>query len=68
MQLGPVVRLLLHCPALRENTAEQTLPDYKFFRRRSIDLVGPPSCEVYAAFDKPEFSQDTEPNIAMGIV
>jgi hypothetical protein len=40
----------------RPSEAERTLPDYRYFRALSLDLVGrPPSIGELSAFEKPDF-------------
>lgn len=59
MRRWGVIPLLVLCAGLHEGRAEHALPDYKYFRRLSIDLVGrPPSRDELGTFEKQRFSID----------
>jgi hypothetical protein len=56
LALGVALGLAL-CP--RETSAGRTLPEYRYFRRLAIDLLGrPPTRAEIAAFEQPGFDLD----------
>ncbi len=53
------VALTIALAAMPEGLAQPTLPDYRYFRALSIDLVGrPPTRDELAAFEGPGFQLD----------
>jgi Protein of unknown function (DUF1585)/Protein of unknown function (DUF1549) len=59
LRLAPVALAILVVLCARDSRAGWELPDYRYFRALSIDLVGrPPTRDELAAFERPDFQLD----------